>query len=91
MELSELKRDLRKFIVGNYLFGDDQYAFSDEESFLESGIIDSTGILELIEYVVKEYAISISDEEILPENLDSIQNLSSFIVSKSADVVDTTA
>ena len=91
MEPNKIKRNLRRFIVDNFLLGDEQKTFSDKVSFLESGIMDSTGILELIEYVEEQYAINIGDDEVLPENLDSIQSLCMFIVSKSAAVIDSTA
>ena len=53
-----------------------------EDSFMENGIIDSTGILELIDFTEETYGISINDNELLPENLDSLDNISRFILSK---------
>ena len=66
----------------NFLFGNESKAFSDEDSFMEKGIIDSTGILELIEFVEEQYEIKIEDDELIPENLDSLNNLSAFILKK---------
>jgi acyl carrier protein len=76
-----MKQELRKFVVDNYLFGRD-VAFSDEDSFLEKGIIDSTGVLELVSYLESTYGIEVKDEELLPENLDSINNLARYLGGK---------
>jgi len=72
---------LRKFIKESFLFGRDD-AFSNEDSFLELGIIDSTGVLELVTFIEEQYRITIEDEELVPENLDSIDNLVKFIEPK---------
>ena len=72
---------IRDFIVENFLFGDGEL-LENETSFLSSGIIDSTGILELITFLEDTYSISIKDEELIPENLDSIHNISAFLQKK---------
>lgn len=58
------------------------FPFQDDDSFLEKGIVDSTGILELITFIEEKYEISIKDEEMLPENLDSLDNVSKFVEFK---------
>jgi len=73
---------IREFIIDNFLFGSENEMVGPEESFMENGIIDSTGILELIEHVEETYGITVDDEELIPENLDSLTNLSKFIISK---------
>jgi acyl carrier protein len=73
--------EIRQFIVGNFLFGQPAN-FADDQSFLESGIIDSTGLLELVSFVEERYGISIADRELMPENLDSVKNLSQFVARK---------
>jgi acyl carrier protein len=73
--------EIRQFIVGNFLFGQPT-SFADDQSFLESGIIDSTGLLELVSFVEERYGISIADRELMPENLDSVKNLSQFVARK---------
>ena len=78
-----MKATLRKFIVDNYLFGQ-QMEFSDDDSLQEKGIIDSTGVLELVTYLEETYAIKIDDDELLPENLDSINHLERFVTSKQS-------
>jgi acyl carrier protein len=76
---------IRTFIVENFLFGNEAEMVSNEESFMENRIIDSTGILELIEFIEETYEITVEDNELLPENLDSLNNVSSFILSKGKD------
>ena len=73
---------IKTFIIDNFMFGNKSEEINPEDSFMESGIIDSTGILELIEYVEETYEISIEDDELVPENLDSLNNISRFILSK---------
>ena len=73
---------IRNYIVDNFLFGDDQ-ALDNDTSFLDNGIIDSTGILELVLFLDKEFNIEIADEELLPENLDSINRIVGFISQKA--------
>ena len=69
------------FIVENFLFGDGEH-LTNETSFLDSGIIDSTGILELITFLEETYSITIEDDELIPENLDSLNNVVKFIGQK---------
>lgn len=79
----EVKEKLRDFIVTNFLFGDGGVEFGENDSFLEKGIIDSTGILELIEYLEETWSISIEDDELIPENLDSVSRVAAFIARKT--------
>ena len=80
--MDDTKSQFRNYIVKNFLFGDTDTEFADSDSFMEKGIIDSTGILEIIIHIENNYSIKIEDEEILPENLDSIDNLANFISRK---------
>ncbi len=79
--MNELARDLRRFITDNFLFGA-EVAFDDNDSLIGTGIIDSTGVLELIAHLEDEYDIMLDDTELVPENLDSISNLVGFIELK---------
>lgn len=79
--MSEMHEKIKTYIVGNFLFGDDK-GLEDSTSFLDSGIIDSTGILELISFLEESFALTIHDDELIPENLDSINNLIKFISTK---------
>ena len=74
---------IREYILANYLFTDDPSALKDDDSFLEKGVLDSTGILEVIYFLEEEFTIKIADEEMVPENLDSVNNILSFIERKT--------
>ena len=74
--------EIRRFVVENFLFGQDDKQISDDQSFLERGIIDSTGVLELIGYLESTYGISIADDELVPANLDSVDRVAAFVDSK---------
>jgi acyl carrier protein len=82
MKTTGIKAQIREFIVENFLFGVEDLQLEDDDSFLEKGIIDSTGILELIEYLEESFAVSIQDDELVPENLDSLNRVDSFIMRK---------
>ncbi len=75
---------VRSYILENYLFTEDQSELNNEDSFLEKGIIDSTGILEVIFFLEEEFGISVGDEEMIPENLDSVDNIVKYLSMKSA-------
>lgn len=79
----DTRNDLRTFILDNFMLGRNQEEFQDSVSLLDMGIIDSTGILELVEFVEKSYGVKIEDQELVPENLDSIDNLVTFISRKT--------
>ena len=72
---------IREFVVNNFLFGDGS-RLQNDTSFLESGIIDSTGILEVITYLEETFGIKVNDDELLPENLDSVENIVDFLNRK---------
>jgi len=76
-----LHEDIREFIVENFLFGDDN-GLKDNSSFLEEGIVDSTGIMQLVSFIQEQYLIVVEDEELTPENLDSIQKVADFVQQK---------
>ena len=80
----QVRAELRDFIVANYLFGDVARAPSDDDSLVEGGVIDSTGILEMIEFLESHFGIEVSETETLPQNLDTISNLTRFVMSKMA-------
>jgi acyl carrier protein len=80
--MSETVKRLREYIFDNFLFTEDENALANDDSFMEQGIIDSTGILEVITFIEEDFGFKVKDEEMLPENLDSINNLSAFIQRK---------
>ena len=77
-----MKEKIREFIVENFLFGEDGN-LRDETSFLDEGIIDSTGILELVSFLEEEFSITVEDEDLVPENLDSINNVVTYLEKKT--------
>jgi len=81
--MNETKGKIKTFIIENFLFGSED-GLEDKTSFLEEGIIDSTGILELVTFLEEEFSIAIEDEELIPENLDSINNVTAFLERKRA-------
>jgi len=80
--MESIAAQIRSFIVENFLFGSDQ-DLTDETSFLDEGIIDSTGVLELISFLEETFAIQVEDDELIPENLDSINNVTRLVYSKT--------
>jgi acyl carrier protein len=80
---------LRAFVISNF-YVPDGHRLDEGTSFLQQGILDSTGVLELVTFVESEFGIAIHDEELVPSNFDSISALSAFIIRKQAtdDVLD---
>ncbi len=78
----QLKREIRFFIIENFLYGQDDDGLKNDVSFLANGLIDSTGVLELVSFVEEQYGISVKDDELVPANFDSVDNLSDFITKK---------
>lgn len=76
-----LQEDIRSFIVENFLFGEEA-GLSDDSSFVKEGIVDSTGILQLVSFIQEQYQIEVEDEDLTPENLDSVCRVTSFIQGK---------
>jgi acyl carrier protein len=77
--------EIREFIVSNFLFGDGA-SLQDDTSLLDSGIVDSTGILELITFLEDTYKLKIEPEETIPDNLDSINKVVRFLSERQAKV-----
>jgi acyl carrier protein len=73
--------EIRNFIIENFYFGRDP-GLKDDASFLDMGIIDSTGILELVAFLENRYGIRVDDVELIPDNLDSISNVASCLQAK---------
>jgi len=75
---------VRGYILENFLFTDDQSALDSSVSLLENGTMDSTGVLEVINFLEDEFGISVADEEMIPENLESVVNIVAFVNRKMA-------
>jgi len=78
----DIKDQIRDLIHNNFIYTNSGNGLADDLSFLDSGIIDSTGVLELISFVEETFDIEIEDDETIPENLDSLDRLARFIQSK---------
>lgn len=82
MDQATIERDIRDFLAENFPLADESDQLGESDSLIEAGVIDSTGVLELIEYLEANYGIQITDEEVLPENLDSIERIGRFVRTK---------
>ena len=78
----EITEKIRSFIMNNVLIGSDAGNLDNDDSFLEKGIIDSTGILELVAFIESEFDIDVKDEELIPDNFDSVSKMSTYISNK---------
>lgn len=77
-----MENELRSFLAENFLLGDDFRGLPGSASLIEAGIIDSTGVLELVGFLEEAYDIQIAEAELVPENLDSIDNIVGFVGAK---------
>jgi acyl carrier protein len=80
--MEQIRQELRRFVVTNFLLGEDDAGLDDDASFIEKGIVDSTGVLELVSFLEQRYAVKLDDEDLVPDNLDSIHNLLAFLERK---------
>lgn len=79
-----MEDEIRLFLADIFFLGDDPASIPGSKSLIEGGIIDSTGVLELIGFLEEQYGIQIEDDELLPENLDSIECIVQFVTRKRA-------
>lgn len=79
--MTNVRQEIRHFIVQNFLFGQDQ-ELDDGASLLEKGIIDSTGVLELVAHLQEVYDVKVNDDELVPDNLDSIEAIAAYLARK---------
>jgi acyl carrier protein len=86
MHQPDIEREIRNFVVDNFLFGQ-TLDLQPEDSLLGRGLIDSTGVLELVDFLEEHYAITVEDEEVIPSNLDSVKNIVTYVTSKCSGVV----
>jgi acyl carrier protein len=77
-----LHDSIRRFILENYLFTDDSTQLGLDDSLLGRGIVDSTGMLEIILFIEEQLGVKVADTEMIPENLDSVNRIATFVVSK---------
>ena len=80
--MQNLAQEIRRFITDNFLFGKTRKDFTDEVSFLDIGIIDSTGVLELVNFLEETYSFKVQDEDLVPANLGSIKSVAEYVARK---------
>ena len=78
-----IEQEIRQFLRENFPLSADGIVLERDDSLIEVGVIDSTGVLELIGFIEERYEIEIADEEVLPENLDSIASITRFVGEKA--------
>lgn len=77
-----IRDEIKTFILNNYLFTSDPAALADGDSLMGKGVVDSTGILELIMHLEENYGLTVADQEMIPENLDSVSAIAAFVERK---------
>ena len=78
-----MHQQIRRFVLTTFLFTEDESALKSDDSLLDQGIMDSTGVLELVAFIEQQFGISIADDELVPENLDSVNRIVEFIGRKA--------
>jgi acyl carrier protein len=81
MQTTDIQGEIYKFIVDNFMFGQADGLKSDE-SLLQKGVIDSTGVLELVSYLQDNFKITVEDDEIVPANLETVQGIVNYVGKK---------
>jgi acyl carrier protein len=80
----DTKAVIRRFIADNLLFSSNGFHLSDDVSFLEEGVVDSLGVMELVVFVEEQFGLQVADEEVTPEHFDSVERLAGYVERKLA-------
>ncbi len=83
-EFDQIREQVREFVIQNFMFGQGGENLSNEASLLDEGILDSTGVMELMLFARETFEFEVEPEELLPENFDSVNNLTAYIARKLA-------
>jgi acyl carrier protein len=75
----DIKAQVRQYIAKNLLFSDNGFTYTDDASFLEEGIVDSLGVMELVLFIEEKFGVKVKDEELTPDNFDSVNKLANYI------------
>ncbi len=78
-ETMEIKTQVREYVAKNLLFSDNGFEYDDDDSFLQEGIVDSVGVLELVLFVEEKFGVAVDDQDITPDNFDSVNKLAHYI------------
>ncbi len=79
---SEIETEIRKFIVETFLFGQDDEGLGPSDSLLGRGILDSTGVLEIVAFLEEKWGVKVNDAELVPANFDTLASLAAFVARK---------
>jgi len=80
----EIEQEIKRFVTDNFMLGGNPRKLTDQDSFLENGFIDSTGVLELVGFIEETFEVSVADDELVPDNLDSISKIAAYVRRKKA-------
>lgn len=80
--MEHISQKVREFVAQNILFSGNGYPYPDEASFLESGVVDSMNVMEIVSFTEKAFGIKVRDAEIVPGNFDSVRNVSAYVQRK---------
>ena len=80
--MSEIKDRVRAYIVENFVMGSSKFVLNDTDSFMDKHVVDSTGFLELVTFIEDSWGVTVEDDEMIPENLDSLANIEAFVNRK---------
>lgn len=86
--MSPIETEVRLYVLDKLLFGRTEMELSGDASFLESGVIDSTGVLELVAFLEEHFQVKVDDEDLIPANLDSVNAITRFVERKCAPSVN---
>ncbi|HXT39202.1 MAG TPA: acyl carrier protein [Candidatus Angelobacter sp.] len=84
-DTQQIEQPIREFIANNLLYSPDGFAYPDDASFLRESIVDSLGVVELVEFVQKNFRVKVSQHDVTPDNFDSVAKLAAFVRRKQAD------
>ncbi len=79
----DVKEQIRNYIAENFLFSSNGFTLDDDESFLEAGVVDSLGVVELVSFVEENFNVQVPDDDIVPDNFDSVDNLAAYIARRA--------
>lgn len=89
--MGSVETEVRQYVTENLLFGRNDVELRGDTSFLESGIIDSTGVLELVQFLEEKFQVKVEDEDLIPANLDSVDALTRFVENKHGNPAKSTS
>ncbi len=85
--MQQIQKEVRQFVIENFIFDGSDQTFSNDDSFFERGLLDSMGVLTLVEFVRDKYGVAIEDDELLPENWDSVNRIAAFVQARVSAIV----